>query len=154
MFHSGYLYPVYLAQTTPEPQITNIPEIDISITISVIVALCAIVSPILTAIINNCHQTKIKKLELSEERYKNTVVYKREIFENYLKFAGRCIAYSDDSALQEYGKYYLLALMYAPSHLQQEMIETHDLMRTYHWPEATRKFEELTPKIHAILQQL
>ena len=42
------------------------PNIDLTVTVSVIIALCAIISPILTAIINNCHHTKIKNLKLSK----------------------------------------------------------------------------------------
>ncbi len=60
------------------------PQIDMTITISVIVALAAIVSPILTAIINNRYQLKLKKLELKQKEYEQTVLYKRKIFENSL----------------------------------------------------------------------
>ena len=60
------------------------PKIDFTISISVILALCAIVSPIFTAIINNMHQTKIKKLELKQQEYRDTIIHQRDFFENYL----------------------------------------------------------------------
>ena len=114
------------------------PKIDLTITISVVIAVCAIISPMITTAMTHHHQAKLKKLELADTTYKNTVLYKRTIFENYLKYAGRCTSYSDDSAMQEYGECYLLALMYAPSDLQQEMKETHALMLEYHWKDATK----------------
>ena len=43
------------------------PQIDLTVSISVILALVATVSPILTSIINNMHHTKIRKLELKQE---------------------------------------------------------------------------------------
>lgn len=42
---------------------------DLSITISAIIAVAAIISPILTAVINNVHQRNMKKLELKEKHY-------------------------------------------------------------------------------------
>lgn len=42
-------------------------------TIAVILGLSAIVSPIVTAIINNCHQTKIKKIEIYELSKQNSL---------------------------------------------------------------------------------
>ena len=43
------------------------PKIELTITISVILALAAIISPIFTAIINNRYQLKLKKLELKQK---------------------------------------------------------------------------------------
>ena len=40
---------------------------NLSVTISVIVAICAIISPILTAIINNHYQYKLRKLDDEKE---------------------------------------------------------------------------------------
>ena len=56
------------------------PKIDITITISVIVALCAIISPILTAFINNTHQLRLKKIDLAQKELESTVMHKRAIF--------------------------------------------------------------------------
>lgn len=104
------------------------PKIDLTVTISVIVALCAIVSPIATAIINNRYQLKLRKMDIYQKTLENTMLYKRSIFENYLKYAGRCIFHSDVNALKDYGEYYLLALLYAPIELHTEMKEINVLM--------------------------
>lgn len=52
-------------------------NIDLTVTISVIIALCAIISPILVAFINNHYNLKLKKIEIA-----NT--YKIKAFENYI----------------------------------------------------------------------
>lgn len=41
-------------------------QIDLSLTITSIIALCAIISPIITTAINNHHQLSIKKMEFYE----------------------------------------------------------------------------------------
>ena len=47
-------------------------EIDAS-TITGIIAFVALISPIVTAIINNLYQIKIRKLEISEKRYDESI---------------------------------------------------------------------------------
>lgn len=128
------------------------PKVDLTISISVILALAAIISPVLTAIINNVHQTKIKKMELEQQNYENTVMYKQTIFENYLKASGKCIFYSDASALKEYGEHYFRALMFADAEIRNDMIKANDYMQKYEWTKASTVIEELSAKIYASLR--
>lgn len=130
------------------------PKIDLTVTVSIIIALCAIISPILTAIINNHHQLKLRKLELREKQYENTIVYQRSIFENYLRASGKCITHANPDALREYGEYYLIALMYAPENIKQKMILAHNSMESHAWSDASKCYEELAPVIHTLLQRL
>ncbi len=80
-------------------------------------------------------------------------MHKRAIFENYLKYAGRCISYADSNALKEYGEYYFLALMHAPVEIQLGMASVHKYMSTYKWGDATSSLEKLIPKIISMLQE-
>lgn len=57
--------------------------------IMAIIAFVAIVSPIVTAVINNCHQTKIKKLDMYEEA-------KRNALSNFINSAQATIFNSED----------------------------------------------------------
>ena len=70
-------------------------ELDLTITVTAILGIAAIISPIATAIINNLYQIKLKKLEMKQQKLEKTTYYIRSIFENYLRYAGRCI-YSVD----------------------------------------------------------
>lgn len=130
------------------------PEISLSFTITAIIALCALISPIATTLLNNRHQLKIKELELKQKHYEVTEVYKRNIFENYLKYAGSCTAYADTGPLQSYGEYYFLALMYVPDDMKAEMVSIHADMVKYHWDQANTALELLTPKIYRLLQTM
>lgn len=131
---------------------TTTPQIDSTITISAIVAIAAIISPIFTALINNWHATKIKRLELKQKQYENTVMYERHLFENYLKYAGRCILFSDVAASKDYGEYYFSALMCAPENIRNKMITVNKFMQKHDFDKATTELEELTTMIHAMLQ--
>lgn len=52
-------------------------KLDSTLTITTVIAICAIISPIITAIINNIHQSKIKRIEIYE-------VTKRQAFTDYV----------------------------------------------------------------------
>lgn len=130
------------------------PKIDLTVTVSVLIALCAIISPILTTIINNRHQTKIHKLNLEQKHFEDTVMYQRNIFEGYLKYAGKSISVDSRVSASEYGEYYLLALMYAPDEIQHDMTIIHRSIMDCDSENAAMMLEQLVPKIHTMLQNL
>lgn len=97
------------------------PKIDLTITVSVIVAVVAVISPIFTAIINNHYQLKLKKLETKQEDYKQTVLYKRDIFENYLRYLNDVVQNPTNESLSKYAQYYPLAYVYLPQNVREKM---------------------------------
>ena len=129
-------------------------KVDLTITITAILGIAAIISPIATAIINNRYQLKIKELELKQKQLENTTYYIRSIFENYLRYAGKCISSSDSQSQQDYGEYYFLALSYAPEPLVQSMINVNSAITDLAWEEATRLLEQLRPQINELLQTM
>lgn len=97
------------------------PQIELTITISVILALAAIISPIFTTIINNRYQLKIKKLEVKQKEYEQTILYKRNIFENYLRYLNDVFQNPTKESMSGYAQYYPLAFMYLPPDVQQKL---------------------------------
>ena len=112
--------------------------------VTIIVALVAIISPVITTVINNKHQRKMRELELQEQRRNDVVLHKREIFEGYLQYAGACIAHAAPSELQSYAGYYQRALFYAPPELRREMLLLHDEMREYKLDDAKKTLNAIT----------
>ena len=130
------------------------PRIDLTISISVIVALCAILSPIITSIINNIHHTKIKKLELNYQLYETHTLHVREIFENYLTSLGKCINYINPTDAKEYNTYYSLALVYSPESLKEKMNEIHKHIHDETLSHNIELVNEVTFDIHSLLEKL
>jgi len=85
-----------------------------SLSITEIIALVALLSPIVTAIINNRYQIKIKQLELSERRYEESIRRKRELFEKYCQDLSKVITLQagTDEILSEYASSYAKAILY------------------------------------------
>lgn len=129
-------------------------KVDLTITVTAILGIAAIISPIATAIINNLYQLKLKRIELQQKHLENTTYYIRSIFENYLRYAGRCIYNSDRDASKDYGEYYFLALSYAPDEMTDLLISINNCIYNDRFDEATQQLEQLKPKISVLLQQL
>ena len=51
------------------------PKVDLTVTISVIIAICAIISPIITTILNNRHLYKIRKLDEAAQSSKKKLTF-------------------------------------------------------------------------------
>ena len=135
-------------------------ELNLSFTITAIIALTSLISPWIANSINNRHQRKMKLLEYQQERYNKTVLYKREIFEKYISSIGKVVLSNSHENLSEYGKYYGLASLYVQDeNLRNLMAETHESIVNYEYntdhPKAfLNKVETVTHQISEILSTL
>lgn len=112
------------------------PEIDLTISISVILAVCAIISPIATTLINNRYQLKLKDLEYQQKEKESSFFYRRGVYEDYLRCTGKCIAHPTRENIQEYGKIYALALIYFPENLIADLESLHTEIYEERWDSA------------------
>lgn len=85
---------------------------------------------------------------------KKTTFYKRGIFENYLKLAGRCIQHPDADSMKLYGEAYFLAYAYAPSHIRQQMAVVDRFIAEPNIQKSVESLEQLSPLIEEYLQKL
>jgi hypothetical protein len=131
-----------------------LPKLDLSFTITAIVALISLISPIITTLLNNRHQLKIRKLELAQKHNENTVLYMRNIFENYVSALSKVSSYATVESITEYGKYYSLAYMYLPENLQSEMSKINKLVIARDYDNIAPLLEDLIPKIYKVLQTM
>ena len=108
----------------------------ISIIISGIALVVSVVSPVLTAAINNHHETKMYKLRFHDE-------HKAIVIENYLQAAGRCISAKDDIAFQNYGEAYGEIFFYAPESLWNKITSLDLYIRNCEYDIASGIFNKL-----------
>lgn len=128
--------------------------VDLTVTISVIIAICAIISPIITTLLNNHHLYKMKKIEMKLESEKAAQFYKRGVYEDYLNYTGQYIAVRDHDTHLKYASIYPLALIYFPQNLADEVITLNDEITERRWDTAIAHLNELTPVIREILQSM
>ncbi len=126
----------------------------LSVIITAVIAFCALFAPAITTVINNRFQLRIKKLELQQKHFEETTLYKKNIIENYLKYAGSCIAHANDENMSLYGEYYLLVLLYVPDKLSTLISDINNKMLKYKWEEACVEFEKIVPQLKELLKEL
>lgn len=128
--------------------------VDLTITISVILGIAAIISPVLASIINGIIQYKMKKLELREETYKRTVLRKQEVMENFIKSLSACVAHQNDQSLKEFGEYYPIAYMYFPDDVRKTMAEVYHFAIKRDWENVRKYIDALSNDVHKTIAEL
>lgn len=129
-------------------------DLDLSYVITALVAVMSFLSPIVICLINNFHQAKMKKLELKQQAQIKQVDYKKEIFENYLKYAGAYVYHCKDEVQTQYGKYSFLAMTYAPDNISSAIESINADLLDFNYDSAITKLNTLTINIRVFLQQL
>ncbi len=97
------------------------PKIDLTVTITTVLALVAIISPIFTAIINNHYQLKLKRMELKQQEYLQSILHKQNALENYLCYLNEEVQHSTKESQSKYAEFYPLAYVYLPKDIQHKM---------------------------------
>lgn len=93
------------------------------ITIGVIIAVIALLSPIVTTYLTNKHQVEIRKLEIDSDRKNNERIYKRDICERYLEAVGIISNHFTPSALKELSISHTLLSPYVPKDKRNQFNE-------------------------------
>lgn len=130
------------------------PTLDLSFTITAIIAICALVSPIITTLINNHHQKVMKQLEYQEEEKVHNAERKRQIYENYIRAAGSCVQMLCRENLSEFGKYSSQILCYVPDDMQEDIIALEKLIIEHNTVKALNLLDNIVLKLRPILQEL
>lgn len=125
-------------------------SVDLTVTISIILAACSIVAPCLTTIITNIHNCRIRKLELKAQRERENIFYTRGVYEEYLRATGGLLQDKSTSAYAAYGKIYPLALVYFPEYLQDSLVAINACICENRKSDALPEFEKLAKTIHTI----
>ena len=130
------------------------PKIDLTISISVLLAISALISPVITTVMNNRYQFNLKKLEYEQRLMESTLFYKRGIYEKYLSCTGKFIAHGTSENKQEYGEIYALALIYFPENLVPDIQNLNTAIDDLSLEEATTLLNRLAPKIRILLENM
>lgn len=134
-------------------------------TVTVIIAIAAIISPILVALINNHHQAKmkelefahyeqLKKLELDATRNKENKDYLHSIFENYLQSTSRCIANPTGENRKIYGENYSISFVYFPPKAHSKLKSINSSIRNHEYDSANDQLEELSIWLSALMKEM
>lgn len=120
----------------------------------VVISLAAIISPILVALINNFHHSRMRKIELKEDRRNQNLKYLYSIFENYLQSTSRCIAVPSSENIKLYGENYSIAFAFFPPKAHQMLKEINASIRQRDWDSANAQLESLSIWLSGLMKDL
>ena len=115
----------------------NFNQMDASALAAWIALIVAIISPILTAIINNHHQTKMKKIEMSKAS-------KLKIIEDYLSSAGQIIYHNGEASTESYSIAIGRIYSASPRSLWEKISVLDEMIYSGNWEDAHAQFLEIS----------
>lgn len=111
--------------------------------LAVIIAIVALVSPIITSIVENLFKVLFKSMETKRIHQKEHNDFVRRVFENYICYAGKVINEPNHDTLAEYGSAFGLILFYVSDDESKEIIQCHRFIRSLEWSKANDSFEKV-----------
>ena len=115
----------------------NFNQMDASALAAWIALIVAIISPILTAIINNHHQTKMKKIEIP-------IASKLKIIEDYLSRAGQIIYHNGEASTESYSIAIGRIYSASPRFLWEKISLLDEMIYSRNWEDAHTQFLEIS----------
>ena len=129
-------------------------ESNLTTTISVIVALTAIISPVLTSVITCRHELKLKELELQQKQYEQNVLHIRQLFEDFLSAFNQVCQLKDFDSLSRYSSSYSLVYIYLPKKVRDDLGVVNLLISKKRWDEVIKYVDAISMDICKEMQNL
>lgn len=128
---------------------------------STVIALCAFIisivgtvfSPIITSLIANRHQLKMRQLDIKQV---NIDKYNNERFiaiNNFIAKAGLCLSYVNAESVQQFGEAFHVIYQYVPDSYWPVLDEFYSSLISYNWDKAKELYPGITHYLARLLQQ-
>lgn len=101
--------------------------------ITAIIALCAIISPMLTAIINNHYQIKLKRIEIQQAQEYESKNHLKQLQEEVLMNLGACLTNPTPQTLSNYSRCYALAFQVLPQSVHSKLKDLNFEVSELNW---------------------
>lgn len=112
-----------------------------------------IVGPIITALITNKHQLKLRELDIKQaalDAYNNNRFNALNMF---ISKAGRCLSYSDEQSVMDFGEAYHCVYQYVPEDFWNDLDQFYSIVFSYNWDEAKKLYPPIVRRLSAILKE-
>lgn len=126
--------------------------IDLTMTVGSILAISAVVAPVITSVINNRYQLKIKQLELDDAQRRRESQRLIDIYDTYALAAGACIIYPNKAELAAFQAASAKAMLYAPDEVLPKMRDLAAEIEQAHYDAALPLIADITQALRATVQ--
>lgn len=124
--------------------------------ILVVIAIASVISPIITAIINNIYQLRLKKIELKQQQYNRDVQRIINILEHYCETVCCVLIRNsvESEPLSEYSNSYGIAVLYLDNNDVQTANKINELIYQQNYSEANKIIYEHVLSIRKTINRL
>ncbi len=122
---------------------------NVAFTVAVVTAISAVLSPILTAIINNIHATRMRKMELFTSK-------RISVINQFVADVGECLAAVnyDEEEEDRFSASLCAVFLYAPKSIWQDLDTFIVLLRSGDKNKAKEQFPDITKKLSSSVTKL
>lgn len=117
--------------------------IDISFTITAIIAVVALISPVITTTISNRHQLKLKAADYKFRQSDESILHVRKIIDEFLSNTGELLGSPTLERMAKYRKSYFSAIPYLPDDIVSLMSKIDSEISNQQFETASLQFREL-----------
>ena len=110
-------------------------------------------SPIITAIITNRHQLRLRKLDIKQAAVDRFEQNRFTAINTFISKAGRCLAYADENSVMDLGEAYHCIYQYVPVDFWDELDEFFSTLVSYKWDVAKKLYPPIVRRLSGILTE-
>lgn len=112
-----------------------------------------IVGPIITTILTNRHQLKLRRLDIQQSAFENYQKNRLLAINTFLARAGRCLSDFDDALISDLGESYYCIYQYVPIEFWDKLDEFYKAITTYNKNNAKNLYPPIARYLSEILRE-
>ncbi len=109
--------------------------------------------PIVTALITNRHQLKLRKLDIEQSSLDSYYQNRFNAINAFLSKAGKCLSYVDENSVMELGECYHNIYQYVPSDFWDDLDSFYSSLISFDWANAKTLYPPIVRKLSEILKE-
>lgn len=112
-----------------------------------------IAGPIITTILTNRHQIKLRTLELKEKQTDEINKARIMAIENFISNVGKVLANPARECIRECGEHFFQVYAYIPHELWDDLDLLYDDINEYRWDPARTRFNNIAKSLAVLLKE-
>ena len=109
--------------------------------------------PIITALITNHHQLKLRELEIKQRNIDSYTEKRSKAIETFLANTGRCLVFNDRESVRACGESFHNVYPYVPQDLWRQLDFLYEALTAYEWGNARSLYSSIAHRLCEILKE-
>lgn len=112
-----------------------------------------IAGPVITAIITNNHQLKLRELNIKQSTLNTYEQNRFNAINTFIAKTSRCLSYLDENSVMDLGEAYHCIYQYVPDDFWDDLDELYATFIAYKWDKAKELYPPIVRRLSAILKE-